>query len=199
MKDMTSMATTMMTEEEKAEVEKQLNVSNKNGGPAAQPSIAAEAHKSAAAPSTSAVPTSQDGKDGKSEGPSTPTTAAETETATSLANKTAADKTAADKERERQEQARRKAEQREKLREHEKARRKALDERVVMLTKKMLERLRPFVEAKNPGAVDDAESTAFADKMRREVEDLKLESFGVEVMLVIGLTPTWSLMDCSSF
>jgi len=177
MKDMTSMATTMMTEEEKAEVEKQLNAGNTNGGPAAQSSIAAEAHKPAAAPSTSAAPTSQDCK---SEGSSTPVTAAE-QAATSLANKAAADK-----ERERQEQARRKAEQREKLKEHEKARRKALDERVVTLTKKMLERLRPFVEAKNPGAADDAESTAFADKMRREVEDLKLESFGVEVLSLIG-------------
>ncbi len=40
-----------------------------------------------------------------------------------------------------------------------------------MLTKKMVERIRPYVEAKHP----------FEQRMRREVEDLKLESFGVEV------------------
>ncbi len=176
------MATTMMTEEEKAEIEKQLNVGNNNanGGPAAQPSIAAEAHKPAGAsstPTTSSRPISQESKPGR---PSTPVTAVEQTATTSAANKAAAEK-----EREKQELARRKAEQRDKLKEHEKARRKALDERVVTLTKKMLERLRPFVEAKNAGATADAESTAFAGKMRREVEDLKLESLGVEVLSVV--------------
>ena len=89
--------------------------------------------------------------------------------------------TAADKERERREAAQRKAEQREKLRELEKARRKVMEQRVAILTKKMIERLRPFVEAKDPGGNNDPESEAFEEKMKREVEDLKLESFGVEV------------------
>ena len=105
MKDMTSMATTMMTEEEKAEIEKQLNVGNNNanGGPAAQPSIAAEAHKPAGAsstPTTSSRPISQESKPGR---PSTPVTAVEQTATTSAANKAAAEK-----EREKQELARRK-------------------------------------------------------------------------------------------
>jgi hypothetical protein len=87
----------------------------------------------------------------------------------------------ADKEAEKKEALRRKAEQREKLREHDKARRKAMEARVAMLTQKMIERIRPFVEAKDPGAKDDPESNAFTERMKREVEDLKLESFGVEV------------------
>jgi hypothetical protein len=87
----------------------------------------------------------------------------------------------ADKEAEKRDAARRKAEQRERLREHDKARRKAMEARIAMLTKKMIERIRPFVEAKDPGAKNDPESEAFADRMKREVEDLKLESFGVEV------------------
>ncbi len=56
-----------------------------------------------------------------------------------------------------------------------------MEERVAMLTKKMVERIRPYVEAKHPGGKDDAETLAFEQRMRREVEDLKLESFGVEV------------------
>jgi len=104
--------------------------------------------------------------------------------------------TAADKERERREAAQRKAEQREKSRELEKARRKAMEERVAMLTKKMIERLRPFVEAKDPGGNDDLESAAFAEKMKREVEDLKLESFGVELLHTIGSV---YMMKASSF
>lgn len=56
-----------------------------------------------------------------------------------------------------------------------------MEARVADLTTKMIERLRPFVEAKNPGGVGDPETAAFEAKMRREAEDLKLESFGVEV------------------
>ena len=37
------------------------------------------------------------------------------------------------------------------------------------------------MEAANPGAEDDPETIAFTGKMKREAEDLKLESFGVEV------------------
>ncbi len=59
-----------------------------------------------------------------------------------------------------------------------------MQERVETLTKKLIERLRPFVEAKKPGEKDDAETLAFEAKMRREVEDLKLESFGIEVSTI---------------
>ena len=55
-----------------------------------------------------------------------------------------------------------------------------MQERVDMLTKKLVDRLRPFVEAKHPGEKDDPETVAFERKMRREADDMKLESFGVE-------------------
>jgi hypothetical protein len=74
-------------------------------------------------------------------------------------------------------------EQKEKLREQDKERRRVLEARVNMLTAKMIERLRPFVEAKHPGDKDDPETAAFEKKMKREADDLKLESFGVEVSL----------------
>lgn len=73
-------------------------------------------------------------------------------------------------------------EQRAKLEELDKERRKAMEERIAMLTTKLNDRLRPFVEAKHPGDKEDPETLAFEAKMKREADDLKLESFGVEVM-----------------
>ena len=197
MKDMTSMATTMMTEEEKAEIEKEMNIGNPKAGVT---SITAEANKPAPTATTSAEPLSNgETKTSKtaepSDSPTSPTNGPSgvKDNATVPPSSTAPTpiKTAAEKEREKQEQARRRAEQREKLREHEIVRRKALQERVKTLTEKMIERLRPFVEAKNPGAEGDTETTAFTEKMKREVEDLKLESFGIEVCIDHFLFSFW--------
>ncbi len=88
------------------------------------------------------------------------------------------------------------AEHREKWREQEKERRKAMEERVTSLTTKLIERLRPFVEAKNPGDKDDPETQAFEAKFKREAEDLKLESFGVELLHTIGMV---YMMKATSF
>lgn len=60
----------------------------------------------------------------------------------------------------------------------------------------MIERLRPFVEAKDPGGANDPETMAFEEKMKREVEDLKLESFGIELLHTIGSV---YMMKASSF
>ncbi|KAF5316141.1 hypothetical protein D9619_006450 [Psilocybe cf. subviscida] len=222
MKDMTSVATTMMTDEEKAEIERQMN------SPPSTPSVLTDAHKHAAP-----VPTAGAAHVGEqpSAVPATPTAdaSAHTATATSAAPAPAADTSAAkgttevvahgttsptasttpprpnvpglmmtpaEKEAAKREAAARKAEQREKLREHERARRKAMEERVAMLTKKMLERLRPFVEAKHPGGKDDPETLAFEERMKREVEDLKLESFGIELLHTIGYV---YIMKATSF
>jgi len=196
MKDMTSVATTMMTDEEKAEIEKQMNAGNPNvTSPAPTPAVAAEASRphSTAGPAAAAAAAdvhvhTTDGSDGPIKMPVPSTTHAVPSSevvqhgdASHPPTPSVKPTSPAEKERERQELLRKKAEQREKLREHEKARRKAMEERVAMLTKKMLERLRPFVEAKDPGGKDDPETRAFEDRMKREVEDLKLESFGVEV------------------
>lgn len=48
-----------------------------------------------------------------------------------------------------------------------------------------MQRIRPFVDAKNPGDINDAETKAFENRIRIEAEDLKLESFGVEVSQLI--------------
>ena len=44
-----------------------------------------------------------------------------------------------------------------------------------------MQRIRPFVHAKNPGDANDTETKAFEARIRTEAEDLKLESFGIEV------------------
>ncbi|KAG6381661.1 X-domain of DnaJ-containing-domain-containing protein [Boletus reticuloceps] len=77
-------------------------------------------------------------------------------------------------------------EQKKKLHELEEERRKALEERVKSLTTKLVERLRPLVEAKHPGDKDDPETKTFQEKVKLEAEDLKLESFGVELLHAIG-------------
>ena len=189
MKDMTSVATTMMTDEEKAEIERQMNSNT------ASPSTAAVGSNPTAPPAASTpsapVPAATT-PEKHSDGPdptSAPTPAAVPTSSSHTSHMVPHESLAAsvtsaslaDKEAEKKEAARRKAEQREKLREHDKARRKAMEARVAMLTKKMIERIRPFVEAKEPGGKDDPESNAFTERMKREVEDLKLESFGVEV------------------
>ncbi|KAI0029187.1 X-domain of DnaJ-containing-domain-containing protein [Vararia minispora EC-137] len=70
--------------------------------------------------------------------------------------------------------------------EHQKELRKAMEDRIKMLEQKLIERLRPYVDAKNPGAADDPETKAWELRMRMEAEDLKLESFGVELLHTIG-------------
>ncbi|KAF8906233.1 X-domain of DnaJ-containing-domain-containing protein [Gymnopilus junonius] len=201
MKDMTSVATTMMTEEEKAEIERQMNSNNSkmNGGPPTPAMVDSGTSTpqrpipiaTAASPPATGAHTSNGAPEKSPTETHPPTTANSSSNALSpgAANASLATSAAAERElreQEKREAARRKAEQREKLKEHDRQRRKAMEERVAMLTKKMIERLRPFVDAKDPGGKDDPESKAFADRMKREVEDLKLESFGVELLHTIG-------------
>jgi X-domain of DnaJ-containing len=184
MKDMTKVASTMMTEEEKTEMEKELGSPTGSGTSthidhkaetASQPTTPPPGSKPTSSSSSTAVPQStpqhpaqiMHGEDASSQNPPP-------------------SPTAKDAERARQREAARKRakltqEQRDKLREQDEERRKIMKERVAMLTTKMMERLRPFVEAKHPGDKEDFETIAFENRMKREAEDLKLESFGVEV------------------
>ena len=57
------------------------------------------------------------------------------------------------------------------------------EERAENLSKQLIERLRPFAEAKNPGDSNDPETLAFRDRMRSEAEDLKSENLGINVCL----------------
>lgn len=50
-----------------------------------------------------------------------------------------------------------------------------------MLTTKLKERIEPFMNASKPGDENDVETMNFKTKMQKEADDLKIESFGVEV------------------
>jgi len=157
MKEMSSVAQTVMTDEERAELEKPGKVPP-------QEAVSHEPHVSAsgstsngdaskrqsilASPTTSNGGLSSPGKEGK------------------------------EKQKKRNKLT---PEQKKKLQELEEERRRAMEERVKTLTAKLLERLRPFVDAKAPGDKNDPETNAFESRMRLEADDLKLESFGVEV------------------
>lgn len=186
MKDMTTVATTMMTEEEKAELERQLNgetEANSSKAPhsvtnepaAAQPTTKSDAEKPVAPDATHKSSTTAENADSS---PVTPHAEDKSGTKSPTPSKVA---------REKQKEAALKkqqsnAEQREKLKSQEVERRKRMEARIKTLTEKLVERLRPFVEAERPGDDDDQETKVFREKMRREAEDLKLESFGVEVI-----------------
>jgi hypothetical protein len=73
------------------------------------------------------------------------------------------------------------AEQKAKLEEMDAAKEKARVERIETLQKKLIDRIRPFVTAKKPGDKHDEETQRFEANVRTQAEDLKLESFGVEV------------------
>ena len=188
MKEMTSVATTMMSDEERAELEKGLNNPNANGN-------GVNASVSGTATSTSNVtletpitpiapqpehptPSSADPSVSNAHRQSlihTPSPAPGTSDSKSEVNASGAE-TPKNKKR-----SKISPEQKQKLQQIEDERRKNMEERIDTLTKKLVDRLRPFVEAKHTGAKDDPETKSFEEKIKREADDLKLESFGVEV------------------
>jgi chemotaxis protein histidine kinase CheA len=58
--------------------------------------------------------------------------------------------------------------------------------RIEDLAQKLVQRIRPFVDAKKPGDANDPETKAFKERIKTEAEDLKLESFGIEMLHAIG-------------
>ncbi|PCH36422.1 hypothetical protein WOLCODRAFT_166912 [Wolfiporia cocos MD-104 SS10] len=189
MKEMTSVATTMMTEEEKAEIEREMNdgpasptagtppvlAVTPTGEPPAQPqprvaTNGAALGAGAGSPAGSPAPSPSDTPPARGAMSPPPPRERERERRDTHAKK-----------REKMTQ-----EQKKKLQELEEERRRNMEERVRALTEKLKDRLRPFVEAKHPGDREDPETVAFEAKMRREADDLKLESFGVELLHTIG-------------
>ncbi|KAG8909279.1 hypothetical protein FRC00_010392, partial [Tulasnella sp. 408] len=63
---------------------------------------------------------------------------------------------------------------------------KAKQERIAMLTKKLVERIQPMIQAENPDDMSDPEVKAYITKTTQEAEELELESFGVELLHTIG-------------
>ncbi|KAF8623050.1 hypothetical protein AX15_006556 [Amanita polypyramis BW_CC] len=190
MKDMTSVATTMMSEEEKADLEKQLNGENtamSSGAPQSVTNEAAAAHpRTADSTSKRTAPDATHISSPTSDHAELPSVMPHGENRPGTKSPTPSSI-----EREKQKEVARKKrhlehEQKEKLKLQEIERKKRMEERIKTLTEKLIERLRPFVEAKHPGEKDDPETLAFQEKMKREAEDLKLESFGVELLHTIG-------------
>ncbi|TKA68945.1 hypothetical protein B0A55_08236 [Friedmanniomyces simplex] len=75
-------------------------------------------------------------------------------------------------------------EQREELAAFELERKKIRDERVVTLARKLVDRVSVWTETDKGRDVTEA----FREKMRLEVENLKMESFGLEIMHAVGQT-----------
>lgn len=162
-KDFGKASEIMMTEEEKEELEAQMKADHKkvNGEDSS-----ATADASAASTSASAVDAA--GKKAAEAGGSTSEVAE------------------AKKKEELKQKQKMTPEQKAKLEEFEKEKEANERKRVEDLTQKLKDRIRPFVEAKNPGDKDDSETQLFERKMKEEAEDLKLESFGVELLHAIG-------------
>ena len=75
-------------------------------------------------------------------------------------------------------------EQREKLEVYERERRKKREERVESLSEKLISRVSIWTETDKGPEV----TTAFQEKTKLEVENLKMESFGLEILHAIGTT-----------
>lgn len=176
MKEMTSVAQTVMTDEERAELEKEGIV------PPPQATVSHEPHVPTPGPST--------------QGPSTPGPADNASKRQSvLGSPTPSNGGKEGKEKDKK-RSKLTPEQKKKLQDLDDERKRSMDERVKTLTAKLIERLRPFVDAKAPGDREDPETKAFESRMRLEADDLKLESFGVELLHAIG---TVYMMKATSF
>lgn len=75
-------------------------------------------------------------------------------------------------------------EQQERLAAFEEERRKAREDRVNTLANKLVDRLSVWTETDKGGDV----TRAFQEKIRLEVENLKMESFGLEILHAVGAT-----------
>ncbi|KAF5362077.1 hypothetical protein D9756_002289 [Leucocoprinus leucothites] len=200
MKEMTSAATNAMTEEEKAEIEKQLNQqyygANSNGGgspsgsgaQSPQQNLSHEAHveRPTSASGSTHTATKPTTAGAAPSSPSTATAAAASPTSSPVTSPPPSNATPEDLAAQRAALREKQRQQREKIRAQEDERRRAMKERIKSLTSKLVERLRPYVEAKDPGNPSDPETVAWMQKVGKEAEDLKLESFGVELLHTIG-------------
>ncbi|CEL61723.1 putative J domain-containing protein C4H3,01 OS=Schizosaccharomyces pombe (strain 972 / ATCC 24843) GN=SPAC4H3.01 PE=1 SV=1 [Rhizoctonia solani AG-1 IB] len=186
LKEMTNAAEVMMTDEERAVAEADPN------GPSS-PSPAAAAGAATVPPGVDAATTPSQFNNAGAPPPSTTPEAAPQPTRTDSgmikhegsgsATPTGAGGAAG---KDKKGKSKLSPEQRKKLDELDLQRKKVMEERIKTLTDKLKERIRPFMTAKNPGETNDPEVKAWLGKIRTEVEDLKLESFGVELLHTIG-------------
>ncbi|KAJ8588286.1 DnaJ-domain-containing protein, partial [Rhizopogon salebrosus TDB-379] len=172
MKEMTSVAQTVMTDDDRAELEKE--------GIVPPQALSHEPHVHPPGPSTTSDDTCK-------------RHSVLSSSTTSNGGKSPLGKEGKEKEKKRNKLT---PEQRKKLQEIEEERRRSMEERVKTLTVKLIERLRPFVDAQAPGEGNDPETVKFQAKIKIEADDLKIESFGVELLHAIG---TVYMMKATSF
>lgn len=175
----------MMTEEEREEIEKNMREEQRKNNPEA---AAQQATVSAGEPTTTSTTSASGTPAGGETGKAGATVGTDAATATGTNATPAADSSeeAALAAGKKPGKPKLTPEQRQKLEALEKEKREAEEKRIIDLTQKLKDRIRPFVEARNPGDKDDSETQIWGKKMRDEAEDLKLESFGIELLHTIG-------------
>jgi hypothetical protein len=212
MKEMTSVASAMMTAEEKEELERELNKQTPTVTPAGEPpststppdvttSSSTTPHEPTDGPAHAAIESIPETvpESGPAPGPNsvptTPTKASRPVSAAlpaspgegpALSQSQSGTSTPKPTTEGRKGKSKLTPEQKQKIDEIAAERDEAMVKRVAELTDKLKERLRPFVEAHEPGGKNDPETLAFEARMKREADDLKLESFGVEVRWLRG-------------
>jgi hypothetical protein len=194
-KDFTSTMDVVMTPEERAEMEAAKNEAEAEGRPAsptksgaasptkdgaASPSKPASPTKSAfSAAETATAATGETKVEGKVEGEGSGV-------GSTVGTPASASATDLNKKGKDAGKAKLTPEQKAKLEALEQENQQRRDTRIKDLTTKLLTRIRPYVDAKHPGDPNDPETKAFEARIRTEAEDLKLESFGVELLHTIG-------------
>lgn len=209
MKEMTNVASAVMTDEEKAEVEQEMKASfgsSTSPMPPAtplehyppQPTVVSEptakqddTHLTPEphSPNNSSIPTPHPitpTRTPSNELVATPNSGSGSGSASPVGTATDPTKTPTSEAKKKGKQ-RLTPEQRAKLEEVERERRKRMEERVEALVGKLIDRIRPFLDVKNPQDLNDPEIRTFMGKMQHEAEDLKLESFGIELLHTIGM------------
>lgn len=175
------MATAAMTEEEKADIEKAMNPNS----PASTPGITEHARPTTPPPAAKAAGGTSPPRGAVPHTPPPPASAAASANGKSPLGLTPSSSSPALSESQstlKDAKGKRKLtpEQREKLEVIEKQRIADMKARVDELSTKLIERLRPYVDAT---ATD--EISTWEAKVKKEAEDLKLESFGVEVIRIL--------------
>ncbi|PWN25836.1 DnaJ-domain-containing protein [Jaminaea rosea] len=194
LKDFGKASEIMMSEEEKAEMEAKLKEEQGKSGEAATGATEPGASATPAAAAATAAASTPAGKGEATTATTNATATSETASASGSTPSSAGDthlqahdpKSSKRPSSSSTPSTKLTPEQKAKLEELETQKSAAEQQRIKDLTAKLLERIRPFVTSRNPGDANDSETQLFEKKMRQEAEDLKLESFGVELLHVIG-------------
>ncbi|CAK9786103.1 DnaJ-domain-containing protein [Cutaneotrichosporon oleaginosum] len=194
-KDFTSTMDVVMSPEERAEMEAAKNEAEERPGSPSKSGTASPSKRDSVPPAAKPASPTKPAFTGAAETTPEAAAAAEQKPVTAEGSGagsgvgstvgTPASASATDKKKEAG-KAKLTAEQKAKLEALEQENQQRRETRIKDLTTKLLTRIRPYVDAKHPGEANDPETKAFEARIRTEAEDLKLESFGVELLHTIG-------------